>query len=225
MAIQFARCEYITRSKGGNACRVSARNGKFMMQCERTGEKFYYKKDDSYFYHKVLLPNNVDNKFLNASVLWNAVEFFETRKNSIVAKEMLLALPDDEEINNQDRIVLTEAFVKKYYTSEGLAVQIDIDKPKELNINWHAHLLITTRRFSNDGKSFYCKKARDLDPLVRKRFVLNNHLGERWKDFQNNYFLRKGIKLKVDGTSDKPREHLSRGMMRYFNSQSMELKK
>jgi hypothetical protein len=45
--------------------------------------------------------------------------------------------------------------------------------------NWHAHLLITTRRL--EGEQFNAKKARDLDPEVRRaggRAVVAD--GEAW---------------------------------------------
>lgn len=44
MAIQFARCEYVSRSTGGNACRKAAYNQREDVRCERTGELFAFKE-------------------------------------------------------------------------------------------------------------------------------------------------------------------------------------
>jgi len=68
MAIQFARCEYISRSTGGNACRKAAYNARIAVVCERTGETFSYQTKGEVAYHEVLLPSGAkglsNNKFL-----------------------------------------------------------------------------------------------------------------------------------------------------------------
>ena len=62
-----------------------------------------------------------------------------------------------------------------HFVAKGLAVQLDVHAPHkergegegfEARANWHAHLLITTRRV--EGEMFTAKKARDLDPDVRQ---------------------------------------------------------
>lgn len=50
-------------------------------------------------------------------------------------------------------------------------MQLDVHAPHEaesesVQANWHAHLLITTRRL--EGERFAVKKARDLDPELRR---------------------------------------------------------
>jgi hypothetical protein len=54
------------------------------------------------------------------------------------------------------------------WVNEGLGVQVDIHEPHDGDdINWHAHLLVTTRRFTEDGKRLGHRKARDLQPEVK----------------------------------------------------------
>ena len=49
------------------------------------------------------------------------------------------------------------------WIKSGVAVQVDIHEPHDREKNWHAHLLVGTRRFTEDGKRLGAK-ARDLNP-------------------------------------------------------------
>lgn len=232
MAIQFARCEYISRSTGGNACRKAAYNARKAVTCERTGETFSYQTKRNSAHHEILLPRDANPKFGNTVVLWNEAERCEKRKDSQVAKEIVLALPDDAQITLEDRIELAQRFAKEHFVDHGVAVQIDIHTPDHdeglvpaKTENWHAHLLIATRRFSNDGNTFSSKKATDLDPVVRgsrHTVVEANVWGESWRDIQNSYFEEKGYDLRVDPLGILPQEHLGPVRMRHHMNQAIE---
>lgn len=214
MAIQFARCEYVSRSSGANACRKASYNQREVIRCERTGELFSFKERGGNVHHEILLPVGADEKFKNSTVLWNEAENCEKRKDSQVAKEFVIALPDDKEITLEDRIVLTRRF-GNIFVERGLAVQLDVHAPHEGEKNWHAHLLVTTRRFSEDGLSFFSKKATDLDPVIRSGTVVEGELwGEVWRDLQNDYFKEKGYEIRVDPIGCVPQEHLGPVRMR-----------
>ena len=80
----------------------------------------------------------------------NLVERCETRKDSQLLKDIVIALPDDKEITLKDRIEITKRIIDRAgYVKEGLAVQMDIHSTHNGEYNWHAHLLVTTRRFRN----------------------------------------------------------------------------
>lgn len=167
-------------------------------------------------HHEILLPEGIHEKFKNSSVLWNEVERCEKRKDSQVAKEFVLALPDDAQVTLEDRLELTRRFVNAHFVENGLGVQLDIHEPDEEEKNWHAHLLVTTRRFSEDGLSFEKMKARDLDPTIKKGFVVEADVwGELWRDLQNSYFEEKGYDLRVDPIAILTQEHLGPVRMRH----------
>lgn len=223
MAIQFARCEYVSRSTGGNACRKASYNQRETIRCGSTGELFSFKDHGGNVHHEILLPTGVDEKFKNSSVLWNEVERCEKRKDSQVQKEFVLALPDDKEVSLQDRIELSRRFINEHFVEKGLGVQLDIHEPHEDEKNWHAHLLVTTRRFSQDGLTFESTKARDLDPTIRKGFVVEADVwGELWRDAQNAYFEEKGYDLRVDPISILTQEHLGPVRMRHHMNEAIE---
>ena len=167
MAIQFARAEYVSRSGGGDACRKSAYNSGSEIMNERTGEVFNFKDKRDGTFHGILLPEYVDPKFKNASVFANSVEAAENRKNSQLFREYVIALPDDPEVTPETRMEALYAFIEeKGFVKEGLGVQVDVHEPHEGEKNRHAHLLVTTRRFSKCGTRLG-EKARDLCMEVR----------------------------------------------------------
>jgi len=199
VAIQFARCEYVSRSSGGNACRKASYNQREEIRCERTGELFSFKERGGNVHHEILLPQGADEKFQNSSVLWNEAERREHRSNSQVAKEFVIALPDDRQITLEDRIELSRRFAN-IFVERGVAVQLDVHAPHESEKlvpaeagNWHGHLLVTTRRFSKDGLALDAK-ARDLDPVIRSGAVVEADLwGEIGAIFRIPILRKRGM--------------------------------
>lgn len=230
MAIAFARARYISRSTGGSAARSSAYNARAEVSDERTGKVFYFKHRDAPEHHEVLLPTSADEKFADAATLWNAAEAAERRKDSQVAREIVMALPANAEVSNEDRIELARSFAQEQFVSKGLAVQLDIHAPhggdlESERANWHAHLLITTRRIEGDHLS--AMKARDLAPDVRqagaRSFVAEGEeWGKLWRQHQDRYFLAHGINVRVDDTATHAQEHIGPLRMRAATSEANE---
>ncbi len=222
MAIQFARARYIARSSGGSAVRSAAYNARDAITAERTGELYYFKHRDAPEHHDVLLPEGADARFAASAVLWNAAEAAEKRKDAQVAREIVLALPADTGISVEDRIALARSFAEQHFVAKGLAVQLDVHAPHDgaeesERANWHAHLLITTRRL--EGERFSAKKARDLDPEVRhaggRAVVADGEAwGALWRDHQNQYFQAHGLDCWVDPTATHPGQHIGPVRMR-----------
>src|SRR5262249_23534054 len=106
MAIGFARLEFVKRSEGKTACAKAAYNARERMNF--VGNEYIKANtyDWSYMekpiYDEVLLPKHVNEKFKNKETLWNAVELKETRINSQTAIDMVIALPDDDAITEED---------------------------------------------------------------------------------------------------------------------------
>jgi Ti-type conjugative transfer relaxase TraA len=235
MAIAFARARYLSRASGGNAVRSAAYNAREAIAAERTGEVFHFRHRDAPEHHAVLLPDGADARFADCAVLWNAAEVAERRRDAQVAREIVLALPADRELTTEDRIELARSFAAQHFVAKGLAVQLDVHAPHKDrgegegafegtggdHTNWHAHLLITTRRL--EGEGFAAKKARDLDPEVRqaggRAVVADGEVwGELWRAHQDRYFQQHGIDLRVDPTAAHPGEHIGPVRMRKVDS-------
>jgi Ti-type conjugative transfer relaxase TraA len=222
VAIQFARARYISRSSGGSAVRSAAYNAREAIEAERTGEVFHFRHRDAPEHHAVLLPEGAPARFGRAHELWNAAEAAERRKDAQVAREIVLALPADREVTTEDRVAMARSFAEAHFVSKGLAVQLDVHAPhgaeaESERANWHAHLLITTRRLERDG--FNAKKARDLEPDVRSaggraRVADGAVWGELWRDHQDQYFREHGLEVRVDRCASFSQEHIGPVRMR-----------
>jgi len=228
MAIAFARARYIGRASGGSAVRSAAYNAREGITDERTGALYYFAHRDAPEHHEVLLPEGASEALRDAKALWNAAEAAENRRNSQVAREIVLALPANAEVSPEDRIELARSFAERHFVSKGLAVQLDVHAPhvgdgESERANHHAHLLITTRRV--EGDRFSAKKARDLDPEVktfrgRAAVTEGEQWGAAWRDHQNRYFAEHGMTLRVDAASVVPEQHVGPTRMRAADAEA-----
>ncbi len=110
----------------------------------------------------ILTPPQAPENTRDRVALWNAVEAAETRKNSRVAREIILALPHElpaparEALARDMSLWLVERYNVAVDTSLHSPVAGDGHDPR----NHHAHLLFTTREVTKDGLG---KKTRILD--------------------------------------------------------------
>ncbi len=110
----------------------------------------------------IFLPSTAPEAYADRLTLWNAAESAEARKNSRIAREVILALP--HELSEDARISLTRDMALFLVEKYGVAVDAAVHSPQEAKgddpRNHHAHLLFTTREVQQDGLG---KKTRILD--------------------------------------------------------------
>lgn len=228
MAIQFARIEIVGRSSGGNACCKGAYNARTIVKDVNTNVIYNFQNKGDNVYHEIMLPEGVDQKYKSVAELMNEIERCEKRKDSQLVKDIVLALPDDKELSLQDRIEIVHRLIeKREWIKEGLGVQIDIHQPHDGEKNWHAHLLVTTRRFTKDGLSFG-EKATDLNPEFKKfgkrAYIVPElqQIHEELKNITNDYFKELGLENRVDAIGIDPQEHIGPVRMRSVLNQAVE---
>ncbi|WP_371222211.1 AAA family ATPase [Orientia tsutsugamushi] len=214
MAIQFTRIEFLTRSKGGDSCRKAAYNARTIVKNEKTGIKYNFSRKKDNVYHTVLIPDYVNQDFKNIQTLMNEVERTAKYPNSQLLKDIVIALPDEKELNLEHRIELTHQIVDEMeWVQNGLGVQIDIHKPQTGDKNWHTHILLTMRRFRKDGTGLGAR-AVDLNPKIitfnGKKVVIKDPemIHERVKEIINAYFAKLGLPYRVDEISEVLGEHI-----------------
>lgn len=215
MAIEYARAEYISRRKGGNVVRSAAYNASLDLTTS-SGRRFTFKRIARTEHSAVMLPPGADERFRDHATLWNVVEHSEKRKDAQLAREIVLALPANRQITQADRIEMVRSFVQEHLVSKGLAVQIDWHVPHSSELgsataNFHAHVLVPTRRLEGDHLS--AKKATDLDPTVRHIngvpiVTEGERWGKLWHAWQDAYFSASGLDITVDPVAAAPGKHL-----------------
>jgi len=194
MAIEYCRVTYHTRRQGHSAVEAAAYRSANQLHDERIDVLYNYENRTKTLGIEsfIMLPEGPDEKYLNREYLWNKVEAAELRKDSQLAKDYVIALP--KELPKYLQIDITKQYVDEQFVSRGIPADVSMHFEDE---NPHAHILVTTRRLEKDGFSKY--KARDLEPIVSKGFVVRHEeLGKEWRDFQNKYFEKKDMDIKVD---------------------------
>jgi len=133
-----------------------------LLRDERTGRIHRYQKRHGVMGAFILAPKSAPQKFQDRAVLWNAAEASETRKNSRVAREVILALP--HELTDTERKALASDMalylVERYRVAVDVAVHSPVAGDGHDPRNHHAHLLFTTREITPEG---FGAKTRILD--------------------------------------------------------------
>ncbi len=163
MAIYHCSLRTFSRGAGQSAVAAAAYRSACDLFDERAKKTHRYSRKSGVKQSFILLPVNAPEEMSNREALWNAAEFSETRKNSRVAREIVLALP--HELTDAGRAELTRDMSMWLVERYGVAVDGAIHDPVHGDDarNHHAHLLFTTREVSSDGLG---AKTRVLDNKV-----------------------------------------------------------
>lgn len=157
MAIMFVRAQVISRGAGRNIVAAAAYRHRTRMMDELAGTSFSYRRGASELMHEELVLPDQAPDWLRSAVegrsvagaseaLWNAVEAFEKLANARLARELIIALP--EELTRAENIALVREFVGDNFTSEGMVADwVYHDKDG----NPHLHLLTTVRPLTEEG--------------------------------------------------------------------------
>lgn len=129
--------------------------------------------------------------------LWNQAEAAEKRVNSVVAREIVVALP--AELPSEARIAATRELAKELHTRYGVAVDLAVHAPSTRGDqrNHHAHLLFTTREISEQG---FGAKTRQLDVKQTSRVEIE-HIRTHWAEIANAHLQRQGSVERIDARS------------------------
>ncbi|MEH7838453.1 Ti-type conjugative transfer relaxase TraA [Rhizobium laguerreae] len=225
MAIMFVRAQVISRGAGRNIVAAAAYRHRTRMMDEQAGTSFSYRRGASELVHEELaLPDQAPNWLRSAvegrsvagasEALWNAVEAFEKLANARLARELIIALP--EELTRAENIALVREFVRDNFTSEAMVADwVYHDKDS----NPHIHLLTTVRPLTEEG--FGPKNAPVLgengEPLrffppgrPGGRIVYKSWGGDKetlqawkvaWAETANRHLALAGHEIRLDGRS------------------------
>ena len=170
---------------------------------ERTGEVKNYANKKGVVHSEILAPENSPAWVKDRSALWNAVDASEKRKDSRLAKEILVALP--KELTLEQNIALARQYCQEQFIDKGMIADLNIHHEKSENP--HAHILLTTREISPEG---FGLKNRDWN---KRELVFECR--KAWEDLANMHLATAGIEQAIDSRSLKargldiePKQHL-----------------
>lgn len=222
MAIYSLHCSIISRGKGGSITRTGAYNNRIRLKEAHTGKTYNYSARKDILAKGLLLPENAPQRLHDFQVLFEELDAAEKRKDAQLARDIIIALPN--ELSLKDQIALVEEFCRDNFVNEGYAVNYAIHRgsfekersPKDIlpaqerKDNPHAHLIIPFRKVGEDGFSRTKLESRTRDP--KQQLV---SLRKSWADIQNRAFehLRLPVRvshlsLKEQGIDRQPALHM-----------------
>jgi hypothetical protein len=149
----------IQRSAGRSVTAAVGYRSAAKIKDERTGETFDYSRKRGVEYVENILPKGIAVKYTTAE-LWNAAEAAEKRKDAIVGREYVIALPVD--LDAKEREELAVEFANQIVSRYRVAANLAIHEPGKNGDgrNYHAHIMTSTRELTTDG---FGAKTRILD--------------------------------------------------------------
>ena len=186
----------ISRSQGRSATAAIAYRVAERIEDRRTGLVFDYAARGGVDHTEILAPDHAPDWVRDRSELWNRVEESETRKNSQVAREVRVALPD--ELTHAQRVALVRDYAQAQFVDRGMVADIALHAPGREGDerNHHAHILLTTREIDAEGSvpgGGFTTKNRDWNKVE----VLEGWR-EAWARDSNAALERASIEDRVD---------------------------
>lgn len=212
MAIYHCSMKPISRAKGRSAVAAAAYRCAARLTNERDGVTHDFTRKQGVEHCEIVLPKGLNAEWaLERSLLWNAAEFAETRKDARVAREFEIALP--HELSAEQRVELTQSFAQDLANRYGAAVDFAIHAPHDASDvrNHHAHVMMTTRQIGEAGLSDKTYLERENKWLLSNGFATTDmqlrDIRQSWECFANEHLARAGLEMRIDH-----RSHLERGL-------------
>jgi len=206
MAIYHCTTKPISRSNGRSANASSAYRAGEKIVDLRTGEIHDYTKKQGVEYTEIV--SNLNHP-LSRSEVWNTSELTETRKNSRVAREFIVALPN--EINSEQRKDLAKEFTEYLVNRYSVVADLAIHAPSQDgdDRNHHAHIMITTRKASIVDNELKLTDKADLELSNTQRKDRGlcvtqdeiKEIRETWANMANRALELSGSKERIDHRS------------------------
>ncbi len=204
MPLFHCRIKPVSRSSGRSSCAAVAYRKGIEIEDERTGVVHDYTRRSGVEHTEIVAPEGAEWA-QDAGRLWNAAEESEKRKDARVAREYEIALP--MELSKNERKVLATDFAREISDRYGVAVDVSIHRPSRHGDrrNFHAHLMVTTRKAGPDGLG----EKSEIELSDKKLRALGLPTGdeqiaairERWAKLANKALERAGVDARVDHRS------------------------
>lgn len=222
MALYMMQIKPVSRSTGRSATAAAAYRSGTEITCERenithdyTRKTGIYKNDS-----QIITPSGISADWAqDRNVLWNLAEHAEKRKDARVAREYIIALPQEATALERKELALS---LSKYIADRyGVAVDMNLHAPHVIdgvdNGNYHAHLLTTTRLITESGLGGKSEvELSDTDRGKRNLSLSKDEvvsLRSHWAELQNTVLEKYGVQvssltLEAQGIDREPTLHM-----------------
>lgn len=154
MTISFIRYNMISRSSGKNAVASAAYRSGSKLRDHQSGKIKNYTRKEEVKFSEIDLPQNCTEKYRDRETLWNSVEQQAHRKDARLARELIIALP--VELNLEDDIKVLQKYIQTTFVSDGMIADWSVHWKDD---NPHAHVMLTTKPLGSDGETFIGQKT------------------------------------------------------------------
>ena len=161
MAIYYLEVKVGSRGKGQSAIASAAYRAGVKMKDEEIGKTFDYTRKGGVVHSEISLCANAPKEYADRETLWNAVHKVEKASNSRLFREILVAIPN--ELQRDEQIQLVREYVKGL-TDRGMCCDWNIHDKGDGNP--HAHIMCTVRSITEKGT--WAAKS-------RKQYVLDEN--------------------------------------------------
>ena len=165
MAIYHCSIKPISRGAGQSIVAAAAYRHACKLEDSRTGEVYDFTRKRGVIFSEIYSPDHAHASWVqNREQLWNHAEAAEKRKDARLGREILFALPS--ELTELQRRELIDTMAKSLAKRYGSVVDVAVHSPSRYGDerNFHAHVLLSSRRIGQDG---FGEKIHELDDKRR----------------------------------------------------------
>ncbi|MGE0279034.1 MAG: MobQ family relaxase [Rhizobiaceae bacterium] len=198
MAIYSLHVKIVSRSAGRSVVAAAAYRAGEKVADDRLGVVWDFTAKRGVLHSEIIAPENAPEWVQDRAELWNAAERAEdksTRRNqAATGRDIILALP--HELTHEQRVESVREFATWLTRRYGVAVDFAIHAPDRHSDdrNYHAHLLMTTRRIDAQG---FGAKTRELDDFKTGPGEIET-MRRSWERIGNRALERAGLDIRID---------------------------
>lgn len=207
MAIYHFKSKIINRSVGPGLIGSAAYRAAERIYDEISGKTPDYKRRQGVLHTEIMAPISAPEWVFDRAKLCNAVESAEKRKDSQLAREIMVALPAELDLKQQ--IKLLRGYIFQQFVKKGMIADFAIHAPSKKgdDRNYHAHILLTMRFITQEGFGNKNREWNAKSNIYQWR--------QAWENHTNQALQQAGLDCRVDcrshaakGLEQEPRLHL-----------------
>ena len=198
MAIYSLQVKVVSRSAGRSVVAAAAYRAGEKIGDDRLGVVWDFTAKRGVLHTEIVAPDGAPEWVKDRGELWNAAERAEdksTRRSSAATgRDIILALP--HELTHEQRVETVREYATWLTQRYGVAVDFAIHAPDRHSDdrNYHAHLLMTTRRIGAEG---FGAKTRELDDFKTGPGEIET-MRRSWERIGNQALERAGLDIRID---------------------------